>query len=210
MAQHRMLRVVKVGGSLLDLDDLADRLRCWLSGEPEASNVLVVGGGRRVDLIRAARSEPTEVEAHWLAIDAMLANSRDLLSKLPEARWFERVQEICVCSVGILNPVAFMQYDDARHPLGPLPASWSVTSDSIAARVADTLNAHELVLLKSASPTASAPLDHLVITGYVDQFFPHASHTLARVRYVNLRHMQPVKERSATERTKSFPGTETE
>lgn len=188
MSQHRILRVVKVGGSLLGLEDLAERLRRWLAGEPQASNVLVVGGGSRVDVIR--RRQYAEIEAHWLAVAAMLSNARDLQNVLPEAKWFERIYEVrdSGAPFGILDPLSFMRYDDARHPLGPLPASWGVTSDSIAARAADMLKANELVLLKSALPPASAALEVLVAAGYVDPFFPHAAHDLACIRYVNLRH----------------------
>ena len=189
MQKPRLLRVVKVGGSLLDLDDLADRLRRWLVEDCEAASLLVVGGGRRVDLLRAQRRQITDVQAHWLAIDAMLANARALSEQLPEAVWFDRIREVQACGVplGILHPVSFMRYDDPRHPLGALPASWSVTSDSIAARAADLAEADELVLLKSASPPISGSCDELATAGYVDAYFPIAVRNVTQVRFVNFR-----------------------
>lgn len=189
MPKPRFLRVVKVGGSLLDLDDLADRLRRWLVEDCEASSLLVVGGGRRVDLLRAQRRQITDVQAHWLAIDAMLANARALSEQLHEAVWFDRIREVQACGapLGILNAVSFMRYDDPRHPLGALPASWSVTSDSIAARAADLAEADELVLLKSASPPISGSCDELATAGYVDAYFPIAVRNVTQVRFVNFR-----------------------
>src|SRR5207248_9110984 len=44
--------VVKVGGSLYDLPDLADRLRRWLSALAAPRVLLVPGGGPTADVIR--------------------------------------------------------------------------------------------------------------------------------------------------------------
>lgn len=183
------IRVVKIGGSLLDLYDLPDRLRGWLAAQTNATNVLVTGGGRRADLVRARQAELTDREAHWLAIEAMEANARWLLETVADAKWLDGVAQTRTIDgvFAILSPRRFMWYDDARHPCGALPASWQVTSDSIAARVAELAGAKELVLLKSAAPPASATPERLASVGYVDAFFPRASRSLAEIRYVNLR-----------------------
>lgn len=183
------IRVIKVGGSLLDFYDLSDRLRGWLAAQTTATNILVTGGGRRADLVRARKAELTEREAHWLAIEAMEANARWLFETVVEAKWLDgiaRARTIDGASA-ILSPRRFMWYDDARHACGALPANWQVTSDSIAARVAELAGAKELVLLKSAAPPASATPERLASVGYVDAFFPRASRSLAAIRCVNLR-----------------------
>ena len=47
------LRVVKVGGSLFSLDDLAIRLRRWLGDEPPLPTILITGGGAWAEGVRA-------------------------------------------------------------------------------------------------------------------------------------------------------------
>lgn len=189
MPQPQVIRLVKIGGSLFGLDDLADRLRRWLASQSAATNVLVAGGGRRADLVRACQSELTDREAHWLAIEAMEANARWLSDALAEAKWLDNLGDVRSINgpLAILSPRRFMWYDDARHPAGALPASWQVTSDSIAARIAEMAAAEELVLLKSAAAPEPATPEHLAAAGYVDAFFPQASRPLLMIRYVNLR-----------------------
>jgi hypothetical protein len=62
-----------------------------------------------------------------------------------------------------------------------------VTSDSIAARIAEIIAADELVLLKSASVAEGESLAELSRRGFVDPFFRQAAESLSRIRYVNLR-----------------------
>lgn len=185
----QVIRVIKLGGSLLELDDLVDRLRRWLAAQAGATNVLVVGGGRRADLVRARQSELTDCQAHWLAIEAMEANARRLHQMFSEAAWLDDLDaaRTTEARLAILSPLRFMRYGDARHPDGALPATWQVTSDSIAARAAEMAGADELALLKSAPASEPATAAHLAAMGYVDAFFPQASARLPAIRYINLR-----------------------
>jgi 5-(aminomethyl)-3-furanmethanol phosphate kinase len=77
--------------------------------------------------------------------------------------------------------------DKRAYGICPLPHSWDVTSDSIAARLAVLAGADELVLLKSGLPTDSLTLAQAAETGYVDRYFPVAAAGVPRVRCVNLR-----------------------
>ncbi|HVA50067.1 MAG TPA: hypothetical protein VNH11_27115 [Pirellulales bacterium] len=185
------VRVVKLGGSLLDLADLADRLRRWLGEQPAAANVLVVGGGRMADVVRDfdRRHGLRSADAHWLAIAAMALNARLVAALLPEALWLESLLDngIRDAPLSILNPARFLREDEAAGSAGRLPMSWQATSDSIAARAAELLAADELVLLKSTSPPEPATVEVLLAAGYVDAFFAKASGGVARVRYCNLR-----------------------
>src|SRR5262249_5128486 len=89
--------------------------------------------------------------------------------------------------VPILAPRKVIQaIDHARRD--PLPASWDVTSDSIAARIAEHLEARCLILLKSASLSdCGATRLEAARIELVDRMFPHTARNLLRVEYLNLR-----------------------
>lgn len=217
----RPQRVIKLGGSLLEFDQLVPHLRHWLAAQPPMDNVILVGGGRLADAIRDAYSlhALSEEAAHWLCIrilnvtaellarlmpEAVLINEIDVLleqsdGEVPrifeperflrdEASWWEKIRSgktsrLPADSVG-LRCAAKASADPV--PL-PLPHSWDVTSDSIAARLAVFLQADELVLLKSSVPMHSITLPDAADTGYVDRYFPLAAAGLRRIRCVNLR-----------------------
>jgi hypothetical protein len=69
----------------------------------------------------------------------------------------------------------------------PLPRTWDVTSDSIAARLAALLDADELVLVKSCLPTGELTPGVVAQRGYTDRYFPRAVAGVRVVRCVNLR-----------------------
>jgi aspartokinase-like uncharacterized kinase len=188
-----VLRVVKLGGSLLDLPDLGARLRAWLDQQESADTILVVGGGTLVEGLRRRQKTEgfTDRQAHWLAIRAMADQAEMLRSVLPE---HEPLTDITLAHarrldsnvrLWILDAHSFMRDTDSCQ-VTPLPESWEVTSDSIAARVAELCDADELVLLKSAQPPQGS-LEELAAAGYVDRFFPQAAAKLRRVRFVDLR-----------------------
>ena len=88
--------------------------------------------------------------------------------------------------IPILAPRRFLRdLDDAPGP--PLPEGWEVTSDSIAARIADRLGADRLILLKSANLRAGLSRTEAAAAGLVDPHFPIAARRLENVAYRNLR-----------------------
>jgi len=190
-----LIRVVKVGGSLLDLADLADRLRCWLAAQTPAHHVLVAGGGSLVEQIRQWHSlRPlTDVAAHWMCVDAMTVTAHMLHDRLPEIGLVEDDRLLCQ-RVGqqdctIFGPALWMRHGEPGIAGTRLPASWEVTSDAIAGRLAVALNADELVLMKSALPAESDATDlaALATAGYIDPMLPRLAEELPSCRFVNLR-----------------------
>jgi aspartokinase-like uncharacterized kinase len=172
--------VVKVGGSLYDLPDLATRLRLWLSAQGSANIVLIPGGGPTANAIRGldAIHKLGEEKAHWLALRALTLNARFLKDLLTDARVVRSLEECGSESPSILDAHAFACWDEETNSGTCLPHSWNVTSDSLAARVAVVAGAQRLCLLKSTAPPENIdwwmpeynyvdPLFHTVFPGSI-------------------------------------------
>lgn len=187
--------VFKVGGSLLNLPDLADRLRSVLLQRGSCRCAMVVGGGEVVDIVRSwsERFAMSEFTAHWVAIEALRTTATMIRALLPDAVLCDSAAECHSTwesgNLPVLDCLSFCRRDQL------LPVGWHVTSDSIAARMAVTLEASELVLLKSVGvpatnrdeknhpPHADAP---------VDPWFSLACADLPAVAWCNLRSPAPL------------------
>ncbi len=184
--QDRLVRVVKVGGSLFEVPRLAPTLRNWLAEQPFARNVLIAGGGKLANAIREAdqRFLLGEETSHWLCIDVLRVTARLLAGVLPETRLLtvSAQLEATLAEADAAETVVFCP-EDFMHNDQSLPHSWSVTTDSIAARIAEVFRADELVLLKSSEPP-DAPDE---MRGYVDECFPIAARAVKKIRFVNLK-----------------------
>lgn len=186
-------RVIKLGGSLLDLDDLADRIRRWLASQPAMQNVMIVGGGRLADGIRDAFASHklSEEAAHWLCIRILGVTAELVARILPDSlhiEHFEQLQAIEATDRLIVFETERWLRGLESSPGLCLPHTWDVTSDSIAARLASALAAEELVLLKSSAPPEPwKSLRDAADAGYLDRHFPIAAEGLQRVRFVDLR-----------------------
>lgn len=190
------IRVVKVGGSLLSFEGLVGAIRRWLRAQSVAHHVLIIGGGRLADEIRRFDEmfHLGEEASHWLCVDALRITARAIHGALPETMLCEDLMELqayieaaAAPTVTLFDPAPFLRQVDCCISAEPLPHNWTVTTDSIAARVAQVLGADELVLLKS---TERPPADSELSSGekpYVDQYFPLLAHKIAKVRFVNLR-----------------------
>lgn len=190
MSVSRSIRVIKVGGSLLDVAGLGDRLVAWLARQPPARDVVVVGGGRFVEALRALDRlhRLGDKACHMLAIRAMSLTARLLNALVGQWALVEALDELVDRGdrPAILDPWLYLQAEDASSPEPALPHSWDVTSDSIAAQLARRLGARELVLLKSSLPPEGSTARDAAAAGYVDAHFPEAARGLG-VRCVNLR-----------------------
>jgi aspartokinase-like uncharacterized kinase len=181
------LRVIKLGGSLLDWPELPSRFRDWLKRQSPAVNVVIVGGGSIVDAVRTIdkRQRLPEEVAHWLAVRAMSVTAQLVAHWVPDTALVTRLDalQLEVPSVQVLDVEQFLRDDSSADGL---PRGWHVTSDSIAARAARALAADELVLLKSTMPTNQSSREAWCASGLVDEYFRHVSHG-RQLRFVNLR-----------------------
>jgi aspartokinase-like uncharacterized kinase len=191
----RQIRIVKVGGSLFDLPDLADRLRQWLSRQSPAHHVLLAGGGSLVDEVRHwhALRPLDEAAAHWMCVDLLTVSAHLLNARLPEIPLIEDDRLLCQrvgerdCTVFV--PATWIRHGEPKLPGTRLPQTWEVTSDSISARLAIALGADELVLMKSILPEKDSDggIQAFSAAGYVDPMMGRIAAELPPVRFVNLR-----------------------
>lgn len=189
------LRVIKLGGSLLSVQETPRRIRGWLESESalqvtcdleSTRNIWIVGGGEMVNTVRdwdAKFSLETE-SLHWLCVDLMDLNARLLSAWFSQWPIWDHQQAFPSQSNQIL-----LTRDWLGQQENSLPKSWATTSDSIAAAFADFVDADELVLLKSCPAPENLSLDGLATSDYVDdQFVPQVRSFRNRrnIRFVDL------------------------
>ena len=141
--------VVKVGGGLLAhegcLDAVLTVLADLASDEPL---VIVPGGGPFADAVRDQdqRLRVSDDASHWMAVLGMEQYAHLIASRLRGAVLVTDRDRISAAlrdgQIPVLAPFEWLRRDD------PLPHSWQVTSDSIAAWVAAAIGARRLILVK--------------------------------------------------------------
>lgn len=195
--------VVKIGGSLLTSEELPQRLRQWLAAEvaehARTHYVLVVGGGRMADAVRDidARHGLDQQAAHWICVGLLDVTARLVAAMLPELAVesdYDALLRRCrEPGATIFPPRRFMEDIEPPRAGTRLPADWSVTSDSIAARLAVVLGAGELVLVKSSLPPPSiaSDLGQLAAVDYVDSFLPRLAGEMPPLRFATLNQQRP-------------------
>lgn len=188
------LRVVKVGGSLFDLVDLSIRLQSWTNLQRPAISVFLAGGGALAEKVRDWDQQYSlgEERSHWMCVDLLGVTAQLLCTLLPGSQWCAELETIRAAQTAgrdcclVFAPAFFLRSQEAALPGTKLGRSWDVTSDSIAARLAEVLQADELVLLKSKLPSATE-LQREFDGDYVDLSFATAIRSSPSVRFVNLR-----------------------
>jgi len=186
--------VVKVGGSLFSLPGLEHRLHRWLTSQGNIPFMLVPGGGPAADLVREwDRCHALGDEAsHWLALRSLTFTAHLLAGLLGRARPCRVVSSCDACAPAwalgqtpVLDLHAFAIADEGNP--GCLPHLWTVTSDALAARVAQVAGAAELVLLKSVTIPPCLLWEQAAQAGYVDPTLARLAEEGLPVRAVNLR-----------------------
>lgn len=162
--------IVKIGGSLFG----SPQCRAWLSllAEPEGGIVVVPGGGPFAEAVRAAQAASgfDDTAAHRMALLAMEQFAILLASHSPKFALagcradMDKASSLGQVPIWLPSAMVLAAPD--------VPASWDVTSDSLAAWLAGTLHAHRLLLVKSCDETAPVSACELVEKKIVDPFFP--------------------------------------
>lgn len=167
--------VIKIGGSLLGAPELSK----WLETIVKKSNgnvIIVPGGGLFANSVREAQkiSNMSDATAHQLALLAMdqygimlAAMNPQLVTASTELEIAERGWQ----HRGIVWLPSKMVLADET-----IPKNWQVTSDSLAAWLANKLDAQQLIIVKSTSllnyqQTAPSALQHLVDDEVIDSQF---------------------------------------
>ena len=192
-----MTVIFKLGGSLLTLPGLAERLRIVLDQWSHKDRLIFTGGGPSTDVVRewSRIHQLSEETAHWLAI-ASLDLNRQLLETLLMLRSVSDREEATrrwsiESSPLLLDCHRFARNEEAKSGES-LPHHWNVTSDSLAAWTALRWPADELVLIKSVpvpvnmTPQAASDQD------LVDRYFPNIAGDLRKISWCNLRATQIV------------------
>lgn len=148
--------VVKLGGSALRDGAAYGRATRALSALRGRGVLVVPGGGPLADAVRALDASVglDDDSAHWMAVLAMEQHAELLAARIEGACVVhdpgELAGALATDALPVLAPYRWLRDAD------PLPHSWMVTSDSIAAWVATVLGANRLVLVKPiAAPVAS-------------------------------------------------------
>jgi probable H4MPT-linked C1 transfer pathway protein len=158
-ASHQIDVVVKIGGGLLAQPGHLNGVLSAVAAASRERRLLVVpGGGPFADAVRAvdARLQLSGAAAHWMAVLAMDQYAHLIADRVPCGMLVTKVEDagraLDAGRVPVLAPSQWLREAD------PLPHSWDVTSDSIAAWIAGMLGARQLVLVKPAAAVGALDL----------------------------------------------------
>jgi aspartokinase-like uncharacterized kinase len=181
--------IIKLGGSLSRSDTLINCLNAVEKNYRGRAAVIVPGGGAFADQVRLAQQ-------HW-QFDDNTAHDMALLAMQQMALMFKGLKP----DFAIAHTVAAIQQLSERKQVviwspditelenAGIAASWDITSDSLAAWLAKTLSATELVLVKSAVIDAGLGLDQLAEQDIVDKAFcSFADQAGFKVQVMNAQH----------------------
>ncbi|HKA59315.1 MAG TPA: hypothetical protein VKD28_11935 [Gemmatimonadales bacterium] len=167
------LTVIKLGGSLADSDAAAALMRS-LSARRPGRLIVVPGGGEFAETVRIAQRRHAFADraAHHMALLAMHQSAVMLAALAPGFAVAESPAEFESAWQRELTPV--WAPERMVLPATDLPASWNVTSDSLAAWLTARTGAAHLVVVKSSQVPEEMRGDALALAaaGLVDSCFP--------------------------------------
>jgi len=161
------MRVIKLGGSLMS--DVESLMQCLNTIEQKLKDrvVIVPGGGLFADQVRVAQKQ-------W-QFDDEIAHEMAILAIQQMALLFKSIKPSFLISntVSITpnNKVIIWSPDIQLLNQNAIKASWDITSDSLAAWLANQIQANELILVKSAEISANMTINQMQKQGLVDKAF---------------------------------------
>jgi len=182
--------VAKVGGGLLAREGCLDAVLATIGAAAGGRRLLVVpGGGPFADAVRAVdgRFCLSAAAAHWMAVLAMDQYGHLIADRLADGVLVSDQAGIGAAlemrQIPVLAPFRWMRDVD------PLPHTWDVTSDSIAAWVANEVGARKLVLVKPPGLDSGSSDARDV----VDVYFPRAMPAAVTHRIVGADHIDALR-----------------
>ncbi len=159
------MRVIKLGGSLLETGQMFTCLKHIVKSN--VPTVVVCGGGAFANQVRTAQKkwQFDDVTAHEMAILAMEQTAIMCQNLQPEFVTASSVSEIKKHRFVIWLP----KIKNLKTP--ELPATWDVTSDSLAAWLTIKIDSYELVLVKSCEIVSETAITELTKQGVIDNEF---------------------------------------
>jgi aspartokinase-like uncharacterized kinase len=178
--------VIKLGGSLMAsgrLQQCLDKIeRCY----QDKAVVIVPGGGVFADQVRRVQQQWQfdDRTAHLMAILAM--QQMALLFKALKPCFMVAPSLAELQNQTSQQGVVIWSPDVVELDKVGIPSSWDVTSDSLAAWLAKTLDADELILVKSVNIDADYDVVNLVQQRIVDaSFHEFTQQTSFKLKMVN-------------------------
>lgn len=162
--------VIKVGGSLLDIIDLTQKLSSLLTSLQPSCTVVVVGGGKKVKKIEQAKPNDSSQSEHWDSLRILTQNAIELKSYFDHSLL---IGESIKKTVGLffLDAHEFCKTDNNSNEEPFLPQTRDVRSDTVALRFAHRFDFSELYLLKSIDFPDVKTWEDASNLLYVDPFF---------------------------------------
>lgn len=140
-----MIEVIKLGGSLCHPRTIQAAI-VWLEQQAQSHSIIVVcGGGAYADTVR--------IQQQRLGFDDVIAHRQALLAMEQTAIYLQRVwnqttgRDMPISEYGA--PMTLWSPRRLLFDQSAIPASWAITSDSLAAWLANQMGAHQLSVMKS-------------------------------------------------------------
>lgn len=163
--------IIKLGGSLSRSDTLVNCLNAVEKNCQGRAVVIVPGGGAFADQVRLAQQhwQFDDITAHHMALLAMRQMALMFNGLKPDfaiAHTVSAIHDQLNRKKTVIWSPDIVELDNAG-----IEASWDITSDSLAAWLAKTLSATELILMKSVVIDANLSLQQLAEQDIVDKAF---------------------------------------